>query len=155
MYHVTPMLPFPVVIQPGESPVKQVVFAASKAILAGVLRAGDPFPSVREMSEALKLHPNTVQKVVAELARDGFIVVRPGVGTVVTAGPRAPDPDRLRVLDDSVEQLVVEARRLGLGREELVSAVDASWVAVFGDARRTGTHDADLRVPRSTRRSGR
>ena len=149
------MLPFPIVIQPGESPVRQVVFAASKAILAGVMRPGDPFPSVRDLSEALKLHPNTVQKVVAELVRDGFLAVRPGVGTIVTAGPRAPDPDRLRGLGDSVEQLVVEARRLGLGREALVDAVDASWVAVFGAERRTGTHAAGGRTVRPPGRSGR
>ena len=133
------MLPFDVVILPGESPVKQVVYAASKAILAGVLRAGDPFPSVREQSEALKLHPNTVQKVIAELVRDGFLAVRPGVGTVVTAGPRAPDTDRLRALHTSVEQLVVEARRLGLQCDALVSDVEQTWTDVFGEARATGT----------------
>lgn len=133
------MLPFDVLILPGESPVKQVVYAASKAILAGVMRAGDPFPSVRELSEALKLHPNTVQKVVAELVRDGFLAVRPGVGTVVTAGPRAPDEDRLRALHTSVEQLVVEARRLGVGCDTLLSDVERTWTDVFGEARATGT----------------
>ena len=146
------MLPFPVAIQPGDSPVRQVVFAASKAILAGVLVAGDRFPSVRDMSEALKLHPNTVQKVVAELVRDGFIAVRPGVGTVVTGGPRAPDPERVRLLGDSIEQLVVEARRLGLDRAELLDAVDRSWVATFGRELKTGTHAANARAPKSLRR---
>jgi GntR family transcriptional regulator len=136
------MLPFPILIQPGESPVKQVVFAASKAILAGGMRPGDPFPSVRELSEELKLHPNTVQKVIAELVRDGFLAVRTGVGTVVTAGPRAPDPDRRSLLGASIEQLVVEARRVGLGSDELLAAVDSTWRSVFGDDRRTGTHDA-------------
>ena len=134
------MLPFPVVIQPGESPVKQVVFAATKAILSGVLIKGTPFPSVRELSESLKLHPNTGQKVVAELVRDGFLEVHPGVGTVVTGASRAPDPDRRRLLQDNIEQVVVEARRLGLGREELLETVVETWVSVFGAERRTGTH---------------
>ena len=146
------MLPFPATIQPGESPVRQVVFAASKAILAGVLAPGDAFPSVREMSEALKLHPNTVQKVVAELVRDGFIAVRPGVGTIVTSGPRAPDPERIRMLGASIEQLVVESRRLGLSRVELLDAVDGSWVATFGEKLKTGTHAAISRAPKSLRR---
>jgi DNA-binding transcriptional regulator YhcF (GntR family) len=131
------MLPFPVAIQPGESPVKQVVFAASKAILAGVMRAGDPFPSVRDISEELKLHPNTVQTVV----REGFLVVRPGVGTVVTQGPKAPDDERRRALRDSVEQIVVDARRLGLDCATLVDEVETTWVNVFGAPRRTGTVD--------------
>jgi len=149
------MLPFPIVIQTGESPVRQVVFAASKAILAGVMRAGDPFPSVRELSEELKLHPNTVQKVVAELVRDGFLAVRTGVGTVVTAGPRPPEPDRLLLLTDTVEQLVVEARRLGLGRDALIAEVDATWRAVFGEERRTGTHDGAAPRARPAPRGGR
>lgn len=151
MVHITPMLPFPVAIQPGDSPVKQVVFAASKAILAGVLRAGDPFPSVREISEALKLHPNTVQKVVGELVREGFLVVRPGVGTVVTQGPRAPDDERRRALRDSVEQLVVDAKRLGLDCAALVDDVESTWVDVFGAPRRTGTAGPG---PTATRRGG-
>lgn len=145
------MLPFPVVILPGESPVKQVVYAASKAILAGVMRAGDAFPSVRELSEVLKLHPNTVQKVIAELVRDGFLVVRPGVGTVVTAGPRAPDKERLQALHASVEQLVVEARRLGLPCDALVADVERTWTAVFGAPRLTGT---DGGAPTAGRRGG-
>jgi GntR family transcriptional regulator len=130
-----------VAIQPGESPVKQVVFAASKAILAGVMRAGDPFPSVRDISEELKLHPNTVQKVVQELVREGFLVVRPGVGTVVSQGPKAPDDERRRALRDSVEQIVVDARRLGLDCATLVDEVETTWVNVFGAPRRTGTVD--------------
>ncbi len=149
------MLPFPVLIQPGESPVKQVVFAASKAILAGGMRAGDPFPSVRELSEELKLHPNTVQKVIAELVRDGFLAVRTGVGTVVTAGPRSPDPERRLQLSASVEQLVVEARRLGLGNEALLAEVDSTWRSVFGDERRTGTHDVAVPRPVPTTRGTR
>ncbi|MCC7052129.1 MAG: GntR family transcriptional regulator [Gemmatimonadaceae bacterium] len=147
------MLPFPILIQPGESPVRQVVFAATKAILAGVMRPGDPFPSVRELSEALKLHPNTVQKVIAELVRDGFLAVKPGVGTVVTAGPRAPDEDRRRALHASVEQLVVEARRLGMQCDALVTDVETTWTAVFGTPRLTGTDGGDVTGP--NRRSGR
>ena len=145
------MLPFPVAIQPGESPVRQVVFAASKAILAGVLRPGDAFPSVREISEALKLHPNTVQKIISELVREGFLAVRPGVGTVVTQGPKAPDDERRRALHDSVEQLVVDARRLGLDCTTLVGEVESIWVDVFGAPRRTGTSDARAAA---ARRSG-
>lgn len=152
MVHVTPVLPFPVAIHPGESPVRQVVFAASKAILAGVMGAGDPFPSVREISEELKLHPNTVQKVVQELVREGFLVVRPGVGTVVTQGPKAPDDERRRALRDSVEQMVVDARRLGLDCAALVDEVETTWVNVFGATRRTGTMDG--RAPANRRSRG-
>src|SRR5947207_2982243 len=108
------MLPFAVVIKPGESPYRQIVYAATKAVVAGELVAGAPFPSVRELSQALKINPNTAQKAVAELVRDGLLEVRPGVGTVVSAGRKATAAERRTLLSAEVEQLVVEAKRLGL-----------------------------------------
>ena len=88
------MLPFAVAFKPGESPYRQIVYAATKAVVSGELKPGDPFPSVRELSQALKLNPNTCQKVIAELVRDGLLEVRPGVGTVVTAARRSSAAER-------------------------------------------------------------
>ena len=47
------MLPFKVVLGAGESPYRQVVYAATRAVVAGELPPGSPFPSVRELSQAL------------------------------------------------------------------------------------------------------
>ena len=126
------MLPFPVVLRPGESPYRQIVFAATKAILAGELAPGSAFPSVRELSQAVKINPNTAQKVVAELTRDGLLEVRPGIGTVVTAARRASAAERRALLSREVEQLVVEARRLGIARDDVLDAVDDKWTTLFG-----------------------
>ncbi|HEY4218109.1 MAG TPA: GntR family transcriptional regulator [Gemmatimonadaceae bacterium] len=126
------MLPFSVVLKPGESPYRQIVYAATKAVVSGDLAPGTPFPSVREMSVALKINPNTAQKVVAELVRDGILEVRPGIGTVVTAGRRASASERRALLSNEVEQLLVEAKRLGLGRDDVVHAVSARWAELFG-----------------------
>lgn len=81
----------------------------------------------RELSQALKINPNTAQEVVAELVRDRLLEVRPGIGTVVAAAltRRASAIDRRFLLSDEVEQLVVEAKRLGLRKQELVNAVAA------------------------------
>ena len=125
------MLPFEVVLRAGESPYRQVVYAATKAIVAGELEPGAPFPSVRELSQSLKINPNTAQKIIAELTRDGLLDVRPGIGTVVTAGRRASAAERRQLLSRDVEQLVVEARRLGLTKAEVVGAVAAQWSTLF------------------------
>jgi GntR family transcriptional regulator len=132
------VLPFDVVFRPGETPYREVVYAATRAIVGGTLAAGTPFPSVRELSQALRINPNTAQKVVAELTRDGLLHVQPGIGTVVAPVRRAPAESRRRLLGDDVERLVVEARRLGVTLEELLRAVSREW-DVLGDARRTGT----------------
>jgi GntR family transcriptional regulator len=126
------MLPFDVRLAPGESPYRQIVYAATKAILSGVMAPGDAFPSVRELSQALKINPNTAQKVVAELVRDGLLAVHPGVGTIVERAPRGGADEKRRLLSDGVEQLVVEARRLGIGEDDLLAAVASRWTTLFG-----------------------
>ncbi len=126
------MLPFRVELRAGESPYRQVVYAATRAVVAGELEAGSAFPSVRELSQALKINPNTAHKVVAELVRSGVLEVRPGIGTVVRAGRRRSSEERRQLLSREVEQLVVEARRLGLREDELVAAVSARWRELDG-----------------------
>jgi GntR family transcriptional regulator len=121
------MLPFPIVLVPGESPYRQVVYAATKSVVSGVLPAGSPFPSVRELSQALKINPNTAHKVVAELVRNGVLEVLPGVGTVVAAGAESSAADKRALLAKPVEQLVVEAMRLGLEEQDVVQALASRW----------------------------
>ncbi|MES2521178.1 MAG: GntR family transcriptional regulator [Gemmatimonadota bacterium] len=127
------MLPFPIALKAGESPYRQVVFAATKAVLSGMLPAGSPFPSVRELSQSLKINPNTAHKVVAELVRDGLLQVMPGLGTVVAAPRTASRSERAALLADPVEQLVVEARRVGLARQDVLDAIETRWTQLFGD----------------------
>lgn len=127
------MLPFSLALKPGESPYRQVVYAATKAVVSGELEPGTPFPSVRELSVALKINPNTAQKVIAELVRDGLIEVRPGVGTFVTGGRRATAAERRELLHGEMEHLLVEAKRLGLRKDDVVSALDARWAQLFGE----------------------
>jgi len=130
------MLPFAIALKPGDSPYRQVVYAATRAIVSGELTPGEAFPSVRELSQALKINPNTAQKVIAELVRDGLLAVRPGVGTVVTDGRRASAAERRALLSDAVEELVVEAKRLGLEKDDVITAVSARWTSLFGAERR-------------------
>jgi GntR family transcriptional regulator len=129
------MLPFRITLAPGESPYRQIVYAATRAVVSGELASGAAFPSVRELSQELKINPNTAQKVVAELIRDGMLEVRPGIGTVVAAGRRASAGERRALLARPVEELVVEAKRLGLKKSDVMNAVDARWTALFGDDR--------------------
>jgi GntR family transcriptional regulator len=121
------VIPFRLTFQPGIPVHEQVTFAAKKALLSGRLRPGDPFPSVRTLSRALKINPNTAHKVVTQLTHEGLIEVRPGVGTVVAERPLIARRDRGRLLEREIEELTVEAKRIGLSLEELQSAVAEQW----------------------------
>ncbi|HKU90491.1 MAG TPA: GntR family transcriptional regulator [Steroidobacteraceae bacterium] len=121
------MVPFKVRFTPGQSIFDQVCFAAIKSILGGELKAGEPFPSVRTLALDLKIHPNTAHKVVQHLVQERWLVVQPGLGTVVAQPPKARAGDRRRLLEDEVEKLVVEAMRVGAGLEEVQQAVGETW----------------------------
>ena len=114
-------------IRPGQSIFDQVVYAAKKAFISGEFAPGQPFPSVRTLAAELKIHPNTAHRVVQHLIQEGWLEARPGVGTTVAKPPVASAAERKRLLQQEVEQLVVEAKRVGLEVEDVMEAVQAQW----------------------------
>ena len=121
------MIPFRFTLQSGIPVHEQVAFAAKKAMISGQLRPGDAFPSVRALSKAMKIHPNTAHKVIAQLTAEGLLEVRPGIGTLVLQPPPATRGERSRLLGREVEQLTVEAKKLGLTLDDLHAAIDEHW----------------------------
>ncbi|PCI82117.1 MAG: GntR family transcriptional regulator [SAR86 cluster bacterium] len=121
------MTPFKIKLVPGQSIFDQVVFAATKAILGGALKPGEPFPSVRALAVDLKIHPNTAHKVVQHLIQERWLIASPGKGTTVATPPKARSGDRQRLLGQEVEQLVVEARRVGAKLDEVQESVATHW----------------------------
>ncbi len=121
------MIPFRVDFKPGTSLYEQVVYAAKKALVSGRLRPGDVFPSVRMLSAELKINPNTAHKVVTSLLNEGLLEVMPGTGTVVARPPAATAAERSGLLEGQVEQLVVEAKKLGLQPGDVTAAVARHW----------------------------
>ena len=124
---MTSKLPFSVALQSGEPIAEQVIFAVTRAVVTGQLRAGDAFPSVRTLSQELKINPNTAHRIVAALTADGVLDVRPGIGTVVTAATGRADPARVATVSDEVERLVIEGRRAGLTLHEVIDLVRHHW----------------------------
>ena len=124
---MAPRLPFSVSLRTGEPIADQVIFAVTRAVVTGQLRAGEMFPSVRTLSQELKINPNTAHRIVAALTEDGLLEVRPGIGTVVSAGDAEGDPARRAMLEDEVERLVIEGRRVGLTLNEVIAVVRRQW----------------------------
>jgi GntR family transcriptional regulator len=121
------VIPFRLTLRPGVAVGEQVLYAAKKAIVAGQLRPGDPFPSVRALSRDLKINPNTAHKVVTQLLNEGLLEVLPGIGTVVARPPASSAAQRGHLLRGELEQLVVEAKHLGLSLNDVVEALNDHW----------------------------
>src|SRR5436190_21515912 len=129
------MIPFRVTFQPGTSIYEQVVYAAKKALVSGQMRAGEPFPSVRALSTALKINPNTAHKAITQLISEGLIEVLPGLGTVVAERPFSTAIERSYMLKKEVEEVVVEAKKLGLRLDQLTDAISDHWYRLDGAAK--------------------
>lgn len=126
------MLPFAIDLKPGLPVAEQILFAVKKAVVAGLLRPGDRFPSVRILSQELKVNPNTAHKVVAALVAEGVLITTPAVGSVVAVREPGGRKERTELLGAEVEWLVVEAKKLGLELEDVQTAVAAHWKKLGG-----------------------
>src|ERR1700742_4496011 len=127
MCHISSVTLLNLTLQPGQSIFDQVVFAAKKAFLSGEYQPGQTFPSVRALAQDLKIHPNTAHKVIQHLIQERWLESRPGIGTVVASAPPARAGDRQRLLRSEVDQLVVEAKRVGLSLDEVTEAIVDQW----------------------------
>jgi GntR family transcriptional regulator len=133
------MVPFRVTFRAGVSIFEQVVYASIKAMVSGQLHPGDPFPSVRALSKELKITPNTAHKIVAHLVNEGLLETRPGIGTVVAVLPDSTRKERTQLLGHEIEELVVEAKRLGIELAEMLSSISAHWKRLSGDSTRANS----------------
>lgn len=126
------MLPFSIELKPGLPVAEQIVFAVRKAVVTGQMRPGDRFPSVRVLSQELKVNPNTAHKVTAALVAEGVLVTTPAVGSVVAEREPGGRKERTELLGVEVEWLVVEAKKLGLDLDDVQAAVAAHWRKLGG-----------------------
>ena len=121
------MTPFDVTFETRTPLWEQVVYAVEKTVVAGKMRPGDPFPSVRSLSKALRINPNTAHKIITRLTNDGLLEVKPGIGTVIADPSPSSPAKRGNLLKVELEQIVVEAKKVGLALEDVTAALAYHW----------------------------
>ena len=121
------MLPFVFAFKTGSPVSEQLLYAVEKAIISGQLQPGDSFPSVRVISQEVRINPNTVHKVIQSLVSQGMLEVRPGIGTIVGKPLKATARQKSALLGEDLERLVVEAKKLQLKLSDLTQAVEEHW----------------------------
>jgi GntR family transcriptional regulator len=101
---------------------KQVTDQIKDAIAAGDLRPNDRLPSVRELSEALKVSAITIKRAYFDLETEGYILTRAGLGSFVAEVSR--ETMRRRKMDElraELTRIVRTAARFGITKEEIVA----------------------------------
>ena len=103
----------------------QIMDEVRRAVVVGSLRAEDPLPSVRELAADLVVNPRTVLQAYQELERQGVLYVRRGQGTFVSPTVKRGAIERRRgVVRDVAKRALLDARRNGLGAEELIAMIE-------------------------------
>lgn len=97
-------------------------------ILDGVLKEGDPLPSVRAVAAEYRVNPLTVLKGYQQLVDEGLIESRRGLGMFVNAGARGLllKGERQKFLGEEWPRIYATIQRLGLSPQELLEEADRS-----------------------------
>jgi GntR family transcriptional regulator len=92
-------------------------------ILDGVLKEGDPLPSVRNVAADYRVNPLTVLKAYQELVDEGLVESKRGLGMFVNAGVHhlLLGAERQKFLDEDWPRIRETMQRLGLKPEDLLN----------------------------------
>ncbi len=98
-------------------------------ILDGVLKEGDPLPSVRNVAAEYRVNPLTVLKGYQQLVDEGLVETKRGRGMFINTGAHSLllQGERQKFLGEEWPRIYATIQRLGLNPKELLQAgADAS-----------------------------
>lgn len=108
----------------------QIVDQVKAAVASGAARPFDPLPSIRPLAEELRVNRNTVAKAYTELERQGVIETETGRGCFISTGSSPLRKDaRIKLVIEEMDQAVVQAHHLQVGRAEFVRLAEERYDA--------------------------
>ena len=105
---------------------EQISSKLSELILHGIFEADSQLPSVRNLAMELAINPNTIQKAYADLERKGYIYSVKGKGNFVSDTKMLQEERKMDIIKQ-MQELILEAKRLGIGLEEMKAVMEQSY----------------------------
>jgi GntR family transcriptional regulator len=111
----------------GQPIYRQIRDRVVAMIIEGQLNEGDPLPSVRNVAADVRVNPLTVLKAYQQLADEGLVEKKRGVGMFVNTGARKLllAGERQKFLREEWPRVHAAIVRLGLTPQELLDAADS------------------------------
>lgn len=117
----------------SEVPLYMQIVDETKLYLAkGLLKDGDKFPSVRDLSKTLSINQTTVSKAFKELDRLGLIETKPGIGTFIRINQSKIDKNKDEFTVNLREDFT-KAIFLGFDRKEILEIFDQTERSLYED----------------------
>ena len=96
----------------------QLVDKFKHRIVSGELKAGSKLESVRDLAISFEVNPNTMQRALAELERDGLLYADRTVGRFITENKELIMKMREAMAQEIIEQFIRQMKSLGFSDKE-------------------------------------
>lgn len=93
-------------------------------IVTKKLVGGDKLPSVRDMSQNLKVNPNTIQRAYQELEREGITYTQRGMGTFVSEDEEMIRKLKKEMAEETIELFIKGMKSLGFTGSEILEIIE-------------------------------
>ncbi len=101
----------------------QLVEQLKSKIISGEFKVGEKIDSVRSLAEDAQVNPNTMQKALVELEREGLLLSKRTSGRFVTDDEGRIKTMRKEVASEEIRNLKLNLERLGFTKEEIINLV--------------------------------
>lgn len=102
----------------------QLMEQLTLAIIAGNYPAGARLPSVRDIALEAGVNPNTVQRALAELEREGLIYSQRTAGRFVTEEIDMIEQAKLRIANEKAAEFLAAMEKLGFSRAQIPALLE-------------------------------
>ena len=104
---------------------EQLVENIRKSIISGEMKPDEQLPSVRSLALELGINPNTIQKALSELERQGAIYTLKGRGSFVASNTEELGLDEFKAIEGELEKLLRRAKESGMTGDIAESMLNA------------------------------
>ena len=94
-------------------------------IIAGVYPAGSKIPSVRELAAEAAVNPNTMQKALSELEREGLVFTNRTSGRFITEDEDMIQKMKMELAKEQLTVFLAQMEKLGFSKEEIMQLLES------------------------------
>ncbi|MCX7615595.1 MAG: GntR family transcriptional regulator [Clostridiales bacterium] len=102
----------------------QLVEHIKLGIISGAYPPGERLPSVRDMAFDASVNPNTMQKALAELERDGLVFSQRTSGRFITEDKDMIDKVRNSLALEQITEFLKKMEKLGYNKSEIIKLME-------------------------------
>lgn len=102
----------------------QIVEEMERRIVSGYYKAGDKIPSVRELATDASVNPNTMQKALSELERNGLLYSQRTSGRFITEDVKMIEDIKIQLAREKITEFIESMKILGFDKVDIIKLIE-------------------------------